>query len=374
MTRGEKVLKELLRKLIPKEIRDYRIKLLYKRAKKNSYSDRASKGEEAYRGEYLARQGKRNIYLIGIPDHANLGDHAIAEAEIELIDVKALGYDALYEITIPEYDLHEAVLKKYVNKEDIILLHGGGYMGVEWYHIELMLKAVVGNHPGNRIVMLPQTVHYEDSLIGNHELRIARKIYNRHKDFHLFAREQGSYDKMMEYFPSCNVYLVPDMVLHMDGKRFERDRDGVLLCLRADPEKSLSDADVDRIYNAAKKESASVEFTDTVLDREVDPSNRKDAVDAKLRQFSGAKLVITDRLHGMVFCAITGTPCIAFSNYNHKVSGVYEWVKDLDYITYMDGTEGIEDKIYEMMNTEFTAEYRPLRSKFQIIADVMENK
>ena len=45
--------------------------------------------------------------------------------------------------------------------------------------------------------------------------------------------------------------------------------------------------------------------------------------------------MITDRLHGMVFCAITGTPCIVLSNNHHKVKGTYEWIKHLDYIKYV---------------------------------------
>ena len=49
---------------------------------------------------------------------------------------------------------------------------------------------------------------------------------------------------------------------------------------------------------------------------------------------SGKKLVVTDRLHCMIFCAVTGTPCIAFDNSNKKISGVYKmWLGDLNYIS-----------------------------------------
>ena len=34
----------------------------------------------------------------------------------------------------------------------------------------------------------------------------------------------------------------------------------------------------------------------------------------------------------MIFSAVTGTPCLAMDNINKKVSGVYEWIKTLDYI------------------------------------------
>ena len=55
-----------------------------------------------------------------------------------------------------------------------------------------------------------------------------------------------------------------------------------------------------------------------------------------MQEFCDAKLVITDRLHGMIFAAISETPCIVFSNYNHKVGGTYEWIKQLPYIRYVE--------------------------------------
>ena len=49
--------------------------------------------------------------------------------------------------------------------------------------------------------------------------------------------------------------------------------------------------------------------------------------------FKKSKVVVTDRLHGMIFCAITKTPCVAIDNSNHKISGVYDaWLKDIGYI------------------------------------------
>ena len=39
----------------------------------------------------------------------------------------------------------------------------------------------------------------------------------------------------------------------------------------------------------------------------------------KFREFSERNLIITDRLHGMIFAAITGTPCVAMDNISHKI-------------------------------------------------------
>ena len=46
--------------------------------------------------------------------------------------------------------------------------------------------------------------------------------------------------------------------------------------------------------------------------------------------------MITDRLHSMIFCAITGTPCVVINSKSPKVRGCYEWIKELDYIQFCD--------------------------------------
>ena len=53
---------------------------------------------------------------------------------------------------------------------------------------------------------------------------------------------------------------------------------------------------------------------------------------AFLKKLSGARFVVTDRLHGMLFCAVTGPPCIALDNVSRKVSGGYAWLSHLPYI------------------------------------------
>ena len=46
--------------------------------------------------------------------------------------------------------------------------------------------------------------------------------------------------------------------------------------------------------------------------------NREQLLKQKIEEFQSAELVITDRLHGMIFSVITGTPCIAFDNLMRK--------------------------------------------------------
>jgi exopolysaccharide biosynthesis predicted pyruvyltransferase EpsI len=58
-------------------------------------------------------------------------------------------------------------------------------------------------------------------------------------------------------------------------------------------------------------------------------SNRKNETFKFINDISGKKLIITDRLHGMIFSIITNTPCIIFGNNYHKIeSSYYSWFKN----------------------------------------------
>ena len=75
-------------------------------------------------------------------------------------------------------------------------------------------------------------------------------------------------------------------------------------------------------------------------------------MEKKLLEFSRAKLIITDRLHGMIFAALAETPCIALDNLSKKVSGVYQWISYLDYITIVSKEELTMELVWKMMEIE----------------------
>ena len=61
--------------------------------------------------------------------------------------------------------------------------------------------------------------------------------------------------------------------------------------------------------------------------------NRKDVVYGKLKEVSQYKLIITDRLHCIIFCALTATPCIALNSNNNKIKNfINTWLPNNKYI------------------------------------------
>ena len=106
-----------------------------------------------------------------------------------------------------------------------------------------------------------------------------------------------------------------------------------------------------------------VMITDMVENHMINSNKRKKVIYKKLKKFAKSKIVITDRLHGMIFAYLTQTPCIVFSNYNHKVKGVYDWLKsNTNTIIYETEIENLENGIDKILNIK--EEGKTKQSKF----------
>lgn len=147
------------------------------------------------------------------------------------------------------------------------------------------------------------------------------------------------------------MLLNPDMVLSLYNTFEESsNRYGILVCLRSDRESVLSTKS--ELINDLKAKHDNVCIYDTVVNRKVYLDKREEELFDMFNKFLSSQVVITDRLHGMVFAAITRTPCIVTKSLDHKVSGTYEWIKDLNYIRFIDDMsyEKIECIINELIN------------------------
>jgi exopolysaccharide biosynthesis predicted pyruvyltransferase EpsI len=50
--------------------------------------------------------------------------------------------------------------------------------------------------------------------------------------------------------------------------------------------------------------------------------------------------VVTDRLHGLIFSVIHGTPCVAIENSNHKIRSTWQtWLSDLPSVRLLSDPE-----------------------------------
>ena len=177
-------------------------------------------------------------------------------------------------------------------------------------------------------------MYFTNNAQGQQELAITRDMYGKHRRLILMAREETSYGIMKREFASNQVFLVPDIVLYLDKSSPKTNRQGILLCLRTDKESVLSEKQKRGILRRLHNYRRDITMKDTVVPYQVYAAGREKELNRIWDQFRSAELVITDRLHGMIFAVITGTPCIVLNNYNHKVKSEYEFVKHLGYIWF----------------------------------------
>lgn len=287
----------------------------------------------------------KRIYFIDAPEHSNMGDQAIACAMVNFLE-KYQDYEVL---TFPISHLLENIvpIKKDCKKEDIIVLIGGGNMGVEYFANEEARRVVIEAFPNNRIVIFPQTIDYGKTETGKKEFENAVNLYSRHKDLHIFAREEASYKIMKKNFNKNYVELTPDIVLSMEySNKYERN--GILQCIRRDRESALSKEEYIYIVNSLKLYGnvRKIDTVDVSVPIITSEDIRKKLVYRKLSEFARAEFVVTDRLHGMIFSAITNTPCFVLPTYNHKVVSCYEtWLRDNDNIVFVNDLNKLDSYI-----------------------------
>lgn len=290
---------------------------------------------------------KKKFLLINTPEHGNLGDHAIAIAERTFLH-KYFPDIPVVEITGDWLRKEFSIFRRFIRKEDIILMTGGGFLGSLWMREEWTVRNVINTFPENTIFIFPQTVFFEKTPNGNQELEISRRIYESHNKLYMCLRDVQSYEFVKKHFPQLNnIYLFPDMVTMFPVRYIEVERNGILLCLRKDGEKAISDSEKEAIIKKLRDERLEYRETTTVEKNNISITERATKVNQKLYEFQCSRLVITDRLHAMLFAAITGTPCIAYDNISKKVSGVYHWIRDLDYIKVV----GKDDDICRLIDS-----------------------
>lgn len=294
----------------------------------------------------------KKAILMGVPHHNNLGDNAIAIAEEKYIkeNFNQYQYHKLSEETL-ERCIEKVT--KHIDKEDLIFLHGGGNFGDEYLYVEEARRKVIQLLPNNRIIMFPQTIYFSDTEKGKKELLRSKEIYSKHKNLTILAREKISYEIIKKEFPNNRVIQTPDIVTYLKETNNNQKREGLLFMIRNDREAKLSNKEIEEVKEIAEKYFTKIEWNDTARGEGILEKNREKKLHELLEKYKRAKLVITDRLHGMIFAAITSTPCIALDNYNHKVKASSETLATCKYIIYTDQINKIEEKIDYLLNTHF---------------------
>ena len=326
-------------------------------------------------GYNIPSEKKQRIFIFLAADYGNLGDVAITYAQHKFLS-HAFPNAIVTEIPISETLKGIVFVKKIIRKGDIVTTVGGGNMGDLYESIEFFRQLVIKNFKNNKLVAFPQTIDFNHNKKGMAALNKAIKIYSSHPDLTLIAREHKSYDYFRNHFKNNNILLTPDIVLSQNQAKPEYPRKGAIICLRNDKEKKLSISEEETLSKILEHQFKSVTLRDTHVGGSGLPLlNRVKKLKHIWEDFKKAEIVITDRLHGMIFCYITGTPALIFLNNNHKIKSSYFWINDATYIQLMEDFN--PDKVKEAISKLKTIKSEPnsqnLIPKYTAIIDAIKH-
>lgn len=268
--------------------------------------------------------------MIATPSHGNLGDQAIVYAQRRFL-ADALPDFAVFEIQRYQYELTREKIQEMVRPSDVVVVDGGGSVGTLWPEENDKINDIVRRFADRTVLVFPQTAYFEDSELGRECERETAAAYRSNPNLVFFSRDQGTFETVSRLSSKTPNYYVPDIVPYIDDAPFGTDRCGVLLCLRDDKERALDEEAAKAIDFVLGDLGLTARRTSTVVAEptRIHEGNRDAVLGVKWAEFSSSELVITDRLHGMFFSAITGTPCVALDNLSHKVSQGFEWIEGI---------------------------------------------
>lgn len=266
---------------------------------------------------------KKRIYFLGSADYSNIGDLAISEATILFLKKVFLNFDII-EIGLNEFDDFLPFLRLNIHDGDLIIMQGGGNLGTKYFQAERNRRLVFRTFKNNNIVLFPCSIDYGSSKKDLNELKKSVYIYSHARKLCICARDEYCFDYMSQCYQRNNIIFTPDIVLFNERKKY--DKSNIYgICLRKDIESTNS-------FNFDLSDLNFETFDNVTFKNYISKVERKKIVADQISKVGRYKAVVTDRLHVMIFCYLTYTPCLAIDNSNHKIMHVFEYLKKCEYI------------------------------------------
>ena len=312
-----------------------------------------------YRKELRARfapliPADRPAALVDYPESANCGEQAIWLGEKKLLS--ELGVSVAYECSAQTYD-RGAMAAKLGN--GTILMHGGGNFGDRYRQNHDFRLKLLQDFPGNKVIFFPQ----QAAFLDNEYLQRSASVVAGHQDVTLFAGGLVAQHMLNRYFGSkARVEMAPDLGFMLGAQ--ERVSDPVydiVWIARTDQQgaNDQTEAAARLSSQAAEKlvlprfpdgveinlvvkqrpptvlltdwsslvfenEDARVSYSRLAFDARAEASVRR-----AIHILSLGRVIITDRLHGHVFCLLLGIPHVFLNNDSGKNWNFYEtWTRE----------------------------------------------
>lgn len=286
-----------------------------------------------------------SIWYVDYPVHPNIGDLLIM-----------LGTELFFEENgirvLARYSMYNFPKRPRVPKGCIIVLHGGGSFGDIYEATELFRERVIAACRDNRVVVLPQTVHFRSQAAVE---RMASML-STHRDLHVFVRDKVSFDFLKSVLSSTDVQMAPDMAHYLWPLLWDDQYDPQkppLYLMRTDREQSVL-ASVPSIVGPRIDWPDLVSWRDwwligglIRLQELLARLNTRSATSAWWRQravdlvnraialYRQHGTIITSRLHGHILACLMGHPTVLLDNSYGKNRAYFEaWTARVPFVSF----------------------------------------
>lgn len=305
----------------------------------------------------------KKIFYLQTPEHGNIGDHAIVYSSQQIINNIYPNY-ILLEYTYNDFYYIFSYIKKWITKEDIIFLPGGGNLGNLYPNEEEIRREILRSFYNNKIFMFPVSINYDNTDDGQLQLNMDKEVFSNCSNLQIMTRDKNSYDFANIHFINNKIFLIPDIALYLSTHFYnelknisENNREGCLFLLRNDKEKVTDDVFINKIKTKIEKQNIQIYNFDTFSERDIKKDEREFIILDTLKLISKYKVCITDRFHGMIFSILTNTPCIVFDSLDKKIMSGYKWFENIDYVNYISKENLKEEDVYYILDKYLNNNY-----------------
>ena len=288
---------------------------------------------------------KGDYIFLDLPYHGNIGDTLIwkgTESFLRELPGKCLGKHSK-----DTFDFRS------LPQDCTILLFGGGNLGDIWREHQEFRLEVMRVYPDNSIIVLPQTVFYE-----NKELLLADvEKMNKHEHLTICARDKTSAKILEDNNFKGKLLTVPDMAFCINPEEIKAeiepaDKDTLIL-MRKDKEIQLVDSEEYQNVSFEDwpeiKESGAQawhhlmthtpEESDDYFVNEYFPQR----IDSGIKFVSSYKEVYSTRLHVSILRLLLDLPVVMLDNSYGKNKSFYKsWLQDTELATMLSKEESFK--------------------------------
>lgn len=289
------------------------------------------------------------ILILGVADYENLGDHAIAYAQRKFVDKIVAGNQKRLIVEVPSRTPIRHVID-IIAPDDVLLFTGGGNFGDLYKFAQDIFTPIIEAFPTHPKVFFPQSFTFKSDTDFSDERSVSGKLLAAcnlaGSTLTIVARESKSFGLFKKHFPNNNILFTPDIVLSLNVRdnyyveHASEYKRGVKLFMRGPGEKVLDERIQEDFVTSLKMLRGYVDMDAEDYPSDVSIDGRKLALTKLWAIIAGNEVLVTDRLHGLIFAHITGTPCLVFDNHNSKIKmTVKDWLSNTPGIVFVDPRE-----------------------------------